>query len=178
VPRTRDQNVPRAPTAPKPTHGSIRAVGGAGAVFAGMSRFTVYWAQYQNNGSVWGGAEGSPASAAAIVNSQANPWFVAADSTNVYRVTRATNGVVHKATVSGANVTPLAQNQNTPQAITVDGTYVYWTTDPGNTVMHIPIAGGTPQVLWNGNGPRQIVTDANAIYWTSSGNNQIMKLAK
>jgi hypothetical protein len=60
-----------------------------------------------------------------------NLWF--AEPTNV-QPWQANTGVIHRATVAGANDTPLATQQNGPDCVVVDSSSVYWINTGGSGI--------------------------------------------
>ncbi len=110
-----------------------------------------------------------------LASSQAAPWGVALDPTNVYW-TNTGDGTIKMTSVAGGGpVTGLAATQSDPMSIAVDTTYVYWVAYAkgvagGGTVAKCAIAGcgGAPTPLTSGqNGPWGIAVDATNAYFTA-----------
>jgi hypothetical protein len=128
-----------------------------------------------------------------IAMTQATPFGVAADATNVYWCNSSGTSVL-KAPVAGGGSMAIGSSQKNPSHILVDSTGVYWTNEgdpdganPGyflagtGSVMYLPLAGGTPIAFATGqNDPVRIVSDAGNIYWVNQGtaamtDGQVMK---
>jgi hypothetical protein len=128
---------------------------------------------------------GTPILLASVSN--ADPWGIAVDATNVYWVNQETSGngkgSVMKVPLGGGSTTTLASGQDFPEGIAVDATSVYWTnSSDSGSIMKVALGGGTPTTLASRLVyPSKIVVDATSVYWDGRADDQnldsVMKVA-
>ena len=108
------------------------------------------------------------------------PYFIAADCTNVYWTDYAA-GTVSSCPVGGCGAAPnlLATGQNVPAGIAIDASNIYWANNGDGTIDTCTIAdcADTMRVLVDGQpGLDDLVTDGGALYW-SRGDGTVMACA-
>jgi hypothetical protein len=97
------------------------------------------------------------------------PFFITADSNNVYWTNGTTNGPISECPRNGCGSSVLTlYTAQAPYGIAVDSSNVYWADPSANAVSSVPIGGGTASTLYRGGSPPEFVAqNATAVCWAT-----------
>jgi hypothetical protein len=105
--------------------------------------------------------------------SNAGPYGIAVDSTNVYWGDP-WDAAVRQMPLGGGPVTTIATGQQGVGGIAVDSNGIYWTDSVAGTVMRAPLDAGPFAPIASWQGPSELVLDGTTLYFSTEG--AIMKV--